>query len=266
MNKDIGIQGAITNGTPVPSPRVRITPQDRGTRGAIANRRAARRRPIRQQWQPPSPRAAKQLRQRLRGRCYDRRALTRRGREPAIQAGRRRPRATGGIGNLIGREAISGCRRLEARRQVFALVRTAQSVGAALAGRSATVVRTEGVVLRPSRVIAAHLSRHGWRKSPRNWRMPFSPRRWGKKRAADPRGGSPPARLILHLGLDDENPRGRGRDRGRSPTRFPPPSSWRSPSWVTAGGGVKPGCMMKILEAERWLKGTNSPGVAFLQR
>jgi hypothetical protein len=23
---------------------------------------------------------------------------------------------------------------------------------------------------------------------------------------------------------------------------------------VTAGGGVQPGCMMKILEAERWLK------------
>jgi hypothetical protein len=35
---------------------------------------------------------------------------------------------------------------------------------------------------------------------------------------------------------------------------------------VTAGGGVQPGCMMKILEAERWLKGTNSHGVAFLQR
>jgi hypothetical protein len=114
------------------------------------------------------PRAAKQLRQRLRGRCYDRRALTRRGREPAIQAGRRRPRATAGVGNLIGREAISSCRRLEARRQVFALVRTAQSVGAALAVCSATVVRAEGVVLRPSRVTGAHLSRHGWRKSPRN--------------------------------------------------------------------------------------------------
>jgi hypothetical protein len=35
---------------------------------------------------------------------------------------------------------------------------------------------------------------------------------------------------------------------------------------VTTGGGVQPGCMMKILEAERWLKGTNSHGVAFLQR
>jgi hypothetical protein len=36
--------------------------------------------------------------------------------------------------------------------------------------------------------------------------------------------------------------------------------------WPPAGGGVQPGCMMKILEAERWLKGTNSRGVAFLQR
>jgi hypothetical protein len=35
---------------------------------------------------------------------------------------------------------------------------------------------------------------------------------------------------------------------------------------VTAGGGVQPDQLMKILEAERWLKGTNSHGVAFLQR
>jgi hypothetical protein len=35
---------------------------------------------------------------------------------------------------------------------------------------------------------------------------------------------------------------------------------------VTADGGVQPGCMMKILEAERWLKGTNFREVAFLQR
>jgi hypothetical protein len=250
MNKYTCIRSAITNGTPVPPPRVRTTPRNRGTHGAIASRRAARLRSIRQQRQPPPPQATKQLRQRLRGRCYDRRALTRRGREPAIQAGRWRPRATGGVGNLIGREAISGCRRLEARRQAFALVRTAQSMGAALTVRSTTVVRTEGVVLRPGRVMAAHLSRHGWRRSPRNWRMPFFPRHQGKKRAADPRGGSPPTRLILHLGLDDENPRGQGRGRGRGPARFPPPRNWWSPSWVTTGGGIQPGCMMKILEAE----------------
>jgi hypothetical protein len=47
---------------------------------------------------------------------------------------------------------------------------------------------------------------------------------------------------------------------------FPPPSNWRSPSWVTAGGGVQPGRLMKILEAERWLKVTNSHGVVFRQR
>jgi hypothetical protein len=35
---------------------------------------------------------------------------------------------------------------------------------------------------------------------------------------------------------------------------------------VAAGGGVQPGCLMKILEAEQWLKGTNSHGVASLQR
>jgi hypothetical protein len=164
--KHTGTQGAITHRTPAPPPQVRTTPQDWGACGAIVGRRAARRHPVRQPRQPPSPRAAKQLRQRLRGRGYDGRALTRRGREPAIQAGRRRPRATGGVGNLVGREATPGCRRLEARWQASAPVRTAQSMGTALAVRSATVIRTEGVVLRPSRVTAAHLSRHGWRKSP----------------------------------------------------------------------------------------------------
>jgi hypothetical protein len=35
---------------------------------------------------------------------------------------------------------------------------------------------------------------------------------------------------------------------------------------VTAGEGMRLGCLMKILEAERWLKGTNFREVAFLQR
>jgi hypothetical protein len=35
---------------------------------------------------------------------------------------------------------------------------------------------------------------------------------------------------------------------------------------VITSGGEQPGCMMKILEAERWLKGANSRGVVFLQR
>jgi hypothetical protein len=35
---------------------------------------------------------------------------------------------------------------------------------------------------------------------------------------------------------------------------------------VTTGEGMQPGCMMKILEAERWLKGTNFREVVFLRR
>jgi hypothetical protein len=33
---------------------------------------------------------------------------------------------------------------------------------------------------------------------------------------------------------------------------------------VTIGEGMQPGCLMKILEAERWLKGTNLHEVALL--
>jgi hypothetical protein len=35
---------------------------------------------------------------------------------------------------------------------------------------------------------------------------------------------------------------------------------------VTTGEEMRPGRLMKILEAERWLKGTNFCEVAFLQR
>jgi hypothetical protein len=45
-----------------------------------------------------------------------------------------------------------------------------------------------------------------------------------------------------------------------------PPRSWWSPSCVTTGEGMQSGCLMKILEAERWLKGTNFREVASLQR
>jgi hypothetical protein len=34
---------------------------------------------------------------------------------------------------------------------------------------------------------------------------------------------------------------------------------------VTIGEGMQPGCLMKILEAERWLKGANLHEVALLQ-
>jgi hypothetical protein len=35
---------------------------------------------------------------------------------------------------------------------------------------------------------------------------------------------------------------------------------------VTIGEGMQPGCLMKILEAERWLKGANFREVALLQQ
>jgi hypothetical protein len=35
---------------------------------------------------------------------------------------------------------------------------------------------------------------------------------------------------------------------------------------VTTGEGMRPGCLMKILEAERWLKGINFHEVVSLQR
>jgi hypothetical protein len=35
---------------------------------------------------------------------------------------------------------------------------------------------------------------------------------------------------------------------------------------VTTGEGMQPGCLMKILEAERWLKGTNFREVVLLRR
>jgi hypothetical protein len=65
-----GIQGAITNGTPVPPPQVRTTPPDRGAWGATEDQRAARRRPLRQQRQRPPLRVA-ELQQRWPqgGRC-----------------------------------------------------------------------------------------------------------------------------------------------------------------------------------------------------
>jgi hypothetical protein len=35
---------------------------------------------------------------------------------------------------------------------------------------------------------------------------------------------------------------------------------------VTIGEGMQPGCLMKILEAERWLKGAHLREVALLQQ
>jgi hypothetical protein len=35
---------------------------------------------------------------------------------------------------------------------------------------------------------------------------------------------------------------------------------------MTIGEGLQPGCMMKILEAERWMRSTNPHEVALLQQ
>jgi hypothetical protein len=58
MNKNTGIQGAITNGTPVPPPQVRTTPHNWGAYGATEDRRTAHRRPLQQQRQRPPLRVA----------------------------------------------------------------------------------------------------------------------------------------------------------------------------------------------------------------
>jgi hypothetical protein len=59
MNKNTSIQGAITNGTPVPPPQVRTTPHDwGGACGATEDRRTAHRRPLQQQRQRPPLRVA----------------------------------------------------------------------------------------------------------------------------------------------------------------------------------------------------------------
>jgi hypothetical protein len=78
-------------------------------------------------------------------------------------------------------------------------------------------------------------------------------------REVEPRLTSPSAPSRMMNILEAE-----GGDQDRSPARFSPPSNWWSPSWVTTGKGMQPGCLMKILEAERWQKGTNFREVAFL--
>jgi hypothetical protein len=70
MNKNTGIRSAITNGTPVPSPQVRTTPLDgAGPCGATEDRRAARRRPLRQQQQRLSLRVAELQQRGPQGGC-----------------------------------------------------------------------------------------------------------------------------------------------------------------------------------------------------
>jgi hypothetical protein len=72
--------------------------------------------------------------------------------------------------------------------------------------RGTTIARTEDRMLHPGWAAAVRLPRHGWRKPPRGWRMPFSPKRRRKKRVTDPRGGNPPLGALLCPSKDDEDP------------------------------------------------------------
>jgi hypothetical protein len=72
--------------------------------------------------------------------------------------------------------------------------------------RGATIAWTEDGMLHPGWAAAVRLPRHGWRKPPQGWRMPFSPKSRGKKRVTGPHGGNPPLGAPLRLSPDDENP------------------------------------------------------------
>jgi hypothetical protein len=113
MNKNTGIQGAITNGTPVPPPQVRTTPLDWGACGATEDRRTARRRPLQQRqrrrlllWGPNS--SSDDLRVDAAAmRPSPVPKLVRQGRAEGRRVG---GRSVGGPGYLIGGRTSSNCR------------------------------------------------------------------------------------------------------------------------------------------------------------
>jgi hypothetical protein len=114
------IQGAITNGTPVPPPQVRTTPHDWGVCGATEDRRTARRRSLQQR------RRRRLLLQGPNSSSDDLRAdvaamrpspmpsLERQGRVEGHRVG---GQSVGGTGYLVGGETSSGCRGRRRRRE-----------------------------------------------------------------------------------------------------------------------------------------------------
>jgi hypothetical protein len=120
MNKKTGIQGAITNGTPVPPPRVRTTPLDRGACGATENRRTARRHPLQQRRRRRLLlRGANSSNDDLRADAAARRPppvpkLVRQGRAEGRRVG---GRSVGGPGYLVGGRTSSSCRGGRRRRE-----------------------------------------------------------------------------------------------------------------------------------------------------
>jgi hypothetical protein len=187
MNKNTDTQGAITNGTPVPSPRVWTTSTT--------------------------------------GKPVERQAL---GESPA-NAGR--PKAH--------RQVLTPVLATQARKRTECCILAGQQQPASPSMTGGRLLRRTG----------------GWSPPPEAGRGGGRPTRAGGRAPAWP--GPVPAGMM-------KTSWGRGKD--HSPACSSPSRGWWSPSWVTPGEGERPGCMMKILEAERWLKGTNSRGVAFPQR
>jgi hypothetical protein len=114
------IQGAITNGTPVPPPQVRTTPHDWGACGATEDRRTARHRPLQQR------RRRRLLLQGPNSSSNDLRAdaatmrpssvplLVRQGRAEVHRVG---GRSVGVPGYLVGGRTSSSCRGGRRRRE-----------------------------------------------------------------------------------------------------------------------------------------------------
>jgi hypothetical protein len=118
--QNTGIQGAITNGTPVPPPQVRTTPHDWGACGATEGRRMARRRSLQRSddddFCSGGPNSSSDdLRADVAAiRPSPMPSLERQGREEGRRVG---GQSVGGTGYLVGGETSSGCRGGRRRRK-----------------------------------------------------------------------------------------------------------------------------------------------------
>jgi hypothetical protein len=184
MNKNTGIQGAITNGTLVPSPQVWTT----STPGSLRDDkiRATRRRPLQQQpWYQD-------------GRGH-RKALVRvptQGTRTSHQSQRTGGRPVGGTDGLDGGEAPPQPPPRQHRRRRLPLYqrcdgerRPLRSAPAGPRSRPRHESEEEGGMLHPSWAATVRLPRHGWRTSPpQSWRMVSTTRSWKRWWPAGPCG------------------------------------------------------------------------------
>jgi hypothetical protein len=120
------------------------------------------------------------------------------GREPTIKAKESKAPSAGGTNGLVGgSNHRCGGKPLQRRSPLRHQRHQTPTHGA-------TVAQMEDGQLHPSQAAAVRLPPHGWRTPPpQSWRMPFSPERWRKKRAAGPCRGRPqlappssPARMM----------------------------------------------------------------------